>query len=165
VLDKSDWAQIAGFDWSPDGRWVAYSCAQSQHTSAIRICEVRTGKVHPVTQPVLQDVSPSFDPDGKFLYFLSYREFDPVYDNLHFDLGFPRGVKPYLVTLRRDIPSPFVPVPKPPDDKKEEPKAKAVAKKELHVAIDFDGIESRIVALPVADGRYQQIAGIRGKVL
>ncbi|MGD0061460.1 MAG: PDZ domain-containing protein [Verrucomicrobiia bacterium] len=165
VLDKSDWAQIAGFDWSPDGRWVAYSCAQSQHTSAIRVCEVKTGKVHPVTQPVLQDVSPSFDPDGKFLYFLSYREFDPVYDNLHFDLGFPRGVKPYLVTLRRDIPSPFVPVPKPPDDKKEEPKAKAVAKKELHVAIDFDGIESRIVALPVADGRYQQIAGIRGKVL
>ncbi len=34
VLDKSDWAQVAGFDWSPDGRWIAYSCAQSQHTSA-----------------------------------------------------------------------------------------------------------------------------------
>ena len=60
VLDKSDWAQIAGLDWSPDGRWIAYSCAQSQHTSAIRVCEVRTGEVHPVTQPVLQDVSPSF---------------------------------------------------------------------------------------------------------
>jgi tricorn protease len=165
VLDKSDWAQIAGLDWSPDGRWVAYSCAQSQHTSAIRICDVRTGKIHPVTQPVLQDVSPSFDPDGKFLYFLSYREFDPVYDNLHFDLGFPRGVKPYLVTLRRDIPSPFVPVPKPADDKKEEPKGKTGAKKEPLVDIDFEGIESRIVAFPVSDGRYQQIAGIRGKVL
>jgi tricorn protease len=165
VLDKSDWAQIAGFDWSPDGRWIAYSCAQSQHTSAIRVCEVKTGKVHPVTAPVLQDVSPSFDPDGKFLYFLSYREFDPVYDNLHFDLGFPRGVKPYLVTLRRDIPSPFVAVPKPADEKKQEPKGKADAKKEPHVDIDFDGIESRIVAFPVPDGRYQQIAGIRGKVL
>src|SRR5579859_169913 len=165
VLDKSDWAQIAGFDWSPDGRWIAYSCALSQHTSAIRVCEVKTGKVHPVTQPVLQDVSPAFDPDGKFLYFLSYREFDPVYDNLHFDLGFPRGVKPYLVTLRKDIPSPFVPVPKPADDKKEEPKGKADAKKEPRVDIDFDGIESRIVAFPVPDGRYQQIAGIRGKVL
>jgi tricorn protease len=165
VLDKSDWAQIAGFDWSPDGRWIAYSCAQSQHTSAIRICEVKTGKVHPVTQPVLQDVSPSFGPDGKYLYFLSYREFDPVYDNLHFDLGFPRGVKPYLITLRKDIPSPFVPVPKPVEEKKEEPKDKAGPKKEVLVDIDFEGIESRIVAFPVSDGRYQQIAGIRGKVL
>ena len=165
VLDKSAWAQIAGFDWSPDGRWIAYSCALSQHTSAIRVCEVKTGKVHPVTQPVLQDVSPSFDPAGKFLYFLSYREFDPVYDNLHFDLGFPRGVKPYLVTLRKDIPSPFVPVSKPPEEKKDEAKAKADAKKNAVVAIDFDGIESRILAFPVEDGRYQQIAGIHGKVL
>ena len=165
VLDKSAWAQIAGFDWSPDGRWIAYSCALSQHTSAIRVCEVKTGKVHPVTQPVLQDVSPSFDPAGKFLYFLSYRVFDPVYDNLHFDLGFPRGVKPYLVTLRKDTPSPFVPVPKPPEDKKDEAKAKADAKKDAVVKIDFDGIESRILAFPVEDGRYQQIAGIHGKVL
>jgi tricorn protease len=165
VLDKSAWAQIAGFDWSFDGRWIAYSCALSQHTSAIRICEVKTGKVHPVTQPVLQDVSPSFDPDGKFLYFLSYREFDPVYDNLHFDLGFPRGVKPYLVTLRRDIPSPFVPVPKPAEEKKDEAKGKSKAKNQPHVEIDFEGIGSRIVGFPVSDGRYQQIAGIRGKVL
>jgi len=74
VLDKSAWSQIAGFDWSPDGRWIAYSCALSQHTSAIRVCEVKTGKVHAVTLPVLQDVSPSFDPAGKFLCFLSYRD-------------------------------------------------------------------------------------------
>jgi tricorn protease len=165
VLDKSAWAHIAGFDWSSDGRWIAYSCALSQHTSAIRVCEVKTGKVRQVTRPVLQDVSPSFDPDGKFLYFLSYREFDPVYDNLHFDLGFPRGAKPYLVTLRQDIPSPFVPVPKPPEDKKAETKGKAGAKKHPLVEIDFDGIESRVLAFPVSDGRYQQIAGIRGKVL
>src|SRR5207249_6664077 len=141
----SAWEQIAGFDWSSDGRWVAYSCALSQHTSAIRIGEVKTGKVYQVTQPVLQDVSPSFDPDGKFLYFLSYREFDPVYDNLHFDLGFPRGVKPYLVTLQKDAPSPFVPVPKPPEEKKDEPKKE----KPVKFVIDLDGIESRVLAFPV----------------
>ena len=61
-----------------------------------------------VTKPVLQDIGPAFDPDGKYLYFLSRREFDPVYDNLHFDLGFPKGMRPYLVTLRKDLPSPFL---------------------------------------------------------
>ena len=55
----------------------------------------------------LQDVSPAFDPEGKYLYFLSRREFDPVYDNVHFDLGFPRGMRPYLVTLRKDVPAPL----------------------------------------------------------
>jgi tricorn protease len=159
VLDKSDWAQIAGFDWSPDGRWVAYSRALSQHTSQIKICEVNTGTAHAVTRPVLQDVAPAFDPEGQYLYFLSYREFDPVYDNLHFDLGFPRGVKPYLVTLRKDTRSPFLPVPKPAEDKKDQ------KPKPVRVEIDFDGIESRVLAFPVGDGRYQQIAGLKGKVL
>jgi tricorn protease len=159
VLDKSAWANVAGFDWSPDGRWIAYSFALSQHTSQIRICEVATGKTHPVTKPVLQDVAPTFSPCGKFLYFLSYREFDPVYDNLHFDLSFPRGVKPYLVTLQADTPSPFVPVAKAPEEKKD-PKEKPVK-----VPIDFAGIENRILAFPVPEGRYQQIAGIAGKAL
>jgi tricorn protease len=160
VLDKSEWAQIGGFEWSPDGRWVAYSWALSQHTSQIKICEVKTGKTHAVTRPVLLDVSPTFDPEGKYLSFLSYREFDPVYDALHFDLGFPRGIKPYLITLRKDTPSPFLPVPKPPEQKKDESKPKPVK-----VEIDFDGIESRVLAFPVGDARYQQIAAIKGKVL
>jgi tricorn protease len=163
VLDKSEWAQIAGFDLSHDGRWVAYSCALSQHTSQIKICELASDKTHVVTKPVLQDVAPTFSPDGKFLYFLSYREFDPVYDNLHFDLGFPRGVKPHLVTLQKDVPSPFVPVPKPAEEKRGEAQDKS--KRKLSVAIDFDGIETRLVAFPVPDGRYQQIAAIEGKVL
>ena len=119
--------------------------------------------MHPVTEPVLQDVVPCVRSRWQgFSIFFRTVNLIPVYDNLHFDLGFPRGVKPYLVTLRKDIPSPFVPVPKPAEEKKEEPKGKADAKKEPHIDIDFDGIESRIVAFPVSDGRYQQIAGIVG---
>jgi tricorn protease len=69
------------------------------------------GQRHVITRPVLHDVRPAFDPDGKYLYFLSYREFNPVYDGLHFDLGFPWGMRPYLLTLRADLPNPFIPVP------------------------------------------------------
>ncbi|MCS6902752.1 MAG: PDZ domain-containing protein [Candidatus Bipolaricaulota bacterium] len=167
VLDKSPYAPIAGFDWSSDGRWIAYSCALSLHTSAIKVCKVETGEIFSVTRPVLQDVSPTFDPDGKYLYFLSYREFDPVYDNLHFDLGFPRGVRPYLVTLKKDLLNPFVPVPKAPEEKNQKPdeKEQKPEKSEEKIEIDFDGIEDRILAFPVPDGRYQQIAAMKGKVL
>jgi tricorn protease len=112
-LDRSEMAPLGGFDWAPDGRWIAYGCSESRHTSIIKIAEVKTRRVHPVTRPVLIDSSPAFDPEGKYLVFLSHREFDPVYDALHFELGFPRGVRPYLITLAAATPSPFVPVPKP----------------------------------------------------
>src|SRR5947207_10045548 len=78
---------------------------------------METGETHFVTDPVLKDVSPSFDPEGKYLYFLGHRTFNPVYDNLHFDLGFPRGVKPYAIMLRSDQRSPFIPQPKVPQSK------------------------------------------------
>ena len=53
-----------------------------------------------VTQPEFRDYSPAFDPDGKYLYFLSLRTFDPVYDSVQFELSFPRAARPYLIALQ-----------------------------------------------------------------
>ena len=162
VLDRSIHSAIYGFTWSPDGRWVAYSCSHTERTSCIKICEVKTGAVHTVTRPLLRDVKPVFDPAGEYLYFLSYRDFDPVYDNLHFDLGFPRGCKPYLLTLRRDVLSPFASDYPGRKDKKDKKDSSSPEKNAIE--IDFDGIENRIVAFPVADGRYGQLLATREKV-
>src|SRR5690606_37880523 len=64
----------------------------------------------PITRPVVADFSPSFDPKGRFLYFLSVRVFDPVYDSLQFELSFPRGgIRPCLIPLKADAGSPFLP--------------------------------------------------------
>ena len=82
-------------------------------TSQIKLAEVAGEQVVAVTGPEFKDSCPSFDPTGKYLYFLSRRSFDPVYDSLFFDLGFPLGSRPYLVTLRADQPSPFMARPEP----------------------------------------------------
>jgi len=120
-IDKGKAGPIAGFDWSPDGEWVTYSVSLSQQISAIRLWKAATGETFTITQPVLRDVAPAFDPYGRYIYFLSHRIFDPISDNMGFDLGFPRGVKPYLVTLQKDAPSPFVRQPRfPPVEKKAE---------------------------------------------
>lgn len=106
-VDKGKSGPIAGFDWSPDGEWLAYSVSISNQLTAIKLWQAASGEIFPVTRPVLRDVAPAFDPHGRYLYFLSHRVFDPVSDNMGFDRGFPRGVKPYLVTLQKDCPSPF----------------------------------------------------------
>ncbi len=162
-VDRSPHGPLRGACWSPDGRWVAYSIHVSANRTAIRLWDSETGKSADATKPVLRDVGPSFDPDGKYLYFLSYREFDPVYDNLQFELGFPRGVRPYLLTLRKDLPSPFVATPQPlkkPEAKKDEAK-----KDDAKVEIDLEGLPDRVVAFPVPEGRYLSVLGAPGKAL
>lgn len=171
IIDKSDFHRIGGFSWSPDGKWLAYSCSETKQTSSIKLANIETDELHLITPPTFRDYEPTFDPEGKFLYFLSYREFNPVYDSMYFDLNFPRGMKPFLISLKKETPSPFVPVAKSPDAKKKEAEnaaksaEKSEEKKIKPLEIDFDGIQERIAAFPVPEGRYAQICGVKGKVL
>lgn len=167
TIDKSPGNRIVDLAFSPDGRFVAYIWSPSDGTSIVRVAKVKSGKVHDVTSALRVDRSPAWDPDGKHLYFLSTRDFNPVYDALQFDLSFPQAERPFVVTLRADVASPFTPLPKPlhrdhdheheheHDDKKSDAK---------DIAIDFDGIEGRILAFPVDEGNYGQLAAGRGRV-
>jgi len=164
--DLAWFGSISGPAWSPDGRWLAYARAESAQTTAIWLCQVESGQVGPATRPVLHDLAPAFDPEGNYLYFVGYREFDPVYDNLHFDLNFPKGSRPYAITLRRDLLSPFGP--------RAERATSAVGPAEAEttgppapppVVVDREGIERRLVAFPVPEGLYRRVLGLRGKVL
>lgn len=116
VIDRGQANPIRGFAWSPDGEWAAYSVSISLQTQALKLWKTSNRETSLLTQPVLRDVQPAFDPKGKYLYFLSYRSFEPVYDHLHFDLSFPVGMKPYLITLQKNLPSPFIPQPRLEDD-------------------------------------------------
>jgi tricorn protease len=161
VLDRNRHSPVLEFNFSPDGRWIAYNWSPSQRTTIIRICRIEDGRTFNVTRPVLRDFAPVFDPEGAYLYFLSARVLNPVYDKLHFDLGFPKGMRPYLVTLRKDLPTPLVQRLK----KTSEPKDGCAAGEIPEVIIDFDGIQDRIEPFPVPEGIYQQINAAKGKVL
>lgn len=190
VIDRGKSTPIAGYDWSPDGQWVVYSLSISHEVSILKLWRASDQKTFPITAPVLRDVMPVFDPQGHYIYFLSYRNFDPVYDNLQFDLNFPQGVKPFLITLQQDLPSPFVPVPggsknnnknsnnnNAGDDLGDSNNGEATGtedqgedisqtEREPTVVIDLEGIKNRVLAFPVAEGRYGQIMGLsEGKVI
>jgi tricorn protease len=185
LIDKSDYDRIQGACWSPDGRWVAYGFGTGFRHVAIRIADAESGQAQQITSGDFIDFEPCFDPEGKYLYFLSLRTYDPVYDLVQFGLGFPRGVRPYVVTLRADETSPFLPAPRPLGAKKlgqafgnnpweieaeEEAGAeKSAGRKKgkpgaVHVAIDFEGIATRVLAVPMSEGRYDALAAIPGKL-
>ena len=182
ILDKGHYRNIQDVAWSPDGKWCAYSFAATETTRSIKLCKIETGETWFVTDPEFNDFGPAWDPEGKYLYFLSYREFNPVYDALHFDLGFPTAMRPLLVTLQKTLGNPFVPEPRPleeekedkdkEDEEKQDEKDKASDEKSEKkkdkrepITIDVEGITQRVVAFPYPHGRYGQIAGIEGKAI
>ncbi|MBB2915415.1 tricorn protease [Streptosporangium becharense] len=172
VADVSGFGAIEDLAWSPDGRWLAYACPVTAQTTAVKLCRAETGETFPATRPVLWDGRPAFDPAGDYLYFIGRRVFNPVYDELQFDLGFPLGSRPYAVALRADVRSPFVPLPRPlkgdEDDEDDEDTGGGEDGEDggpREVVVDPDGICDRIVAFPVPEGRYDGIAGIKGKAV
>ena len=61
-------------------------------TRAIKLLRGRRGHVARWSpSPSSATTAPAFDPDGRYLYFLSLRTFDPVYDSVQFELSFPRA--------------------------------------------------------------------------
>ncbi|MDA8195568.1 MAG: PDZ domain-containing protein [Thermaerobacter sp.] len=159
VIDRSAAGPIRGLDWSPDSRWIAYGFHLTESTSTINLYHLPTASSQPATDPVSIDSDPVFDPSGQYLYFLSYRTFDPVYDSLKFDLGFLSGEKPHVIVLSRETPSPFMPQPdtKAPELNPDKPEIP-------DVEIDLEDIAGRVLAFPVAEGRYRQLAAGYGKV-
>jgi tricorn protease len=158
-LDHSDCGRIRDLAWSPDGSHLAYVYDTSPRHAAIKLLPLAGGAAVLVTQPEFRDHSPAFDPDGHYLYFLSIRTYDPVYDSVHFELSFPRASRPYLIALHAGGRPPFDPAPRglQPEDR-----AAAAGVGRPDFTIDLEGITRRVAAFPVSEGRFGRIAGVAG---
>lgn len=162
-IDASECGRPGELTWSPCGGWLAYTMPVADRVSAIKCWQRARPERPPVelTAGDYQDESPSWDPDGRFLAFVSYRVFDPVDDTQQFDMGFPRGGRICLLTLREDQPSPLEPVLRPPGAKL--PGAPPAQGKPL--AIDLEGAADRVVRLPGREARYRRVHALPGNKL
>ncbi|HEY1860393.1 MAG TPA: PDZ domain-containing protein, partial [Gemmataceae bacterium] len=167
--------------WSPDSKWLVYTIGNKAAYHTVYACDVGTGKSKAITDGLSDAIDPVFDAGGKYLYFLASTDAGPVnqwFAQSNSDMRVHRTL--HLVVLKSGEPSPLAresDEEKPKDKDKEKPKdsdkEKAPAKDEKPkekeepkpVAIDFDSIDQRILALPVPPGDYSQLsAGPAGQV-
>jgi tricorn protease len=168
------------FSWSPDSRWIAYQRAVGNYgVNAIFVVDTRTGTKTQVTSGYLNDGQPTFDPDGKYLFYTSDRTFAPVYGAFDTSWTYANPTRLMALPLRKNVPSPLAPkndVEKPAAPAPTAPAAPAAAaapapdaaaasKAPAPVDIDFDGIEQRAVLLPPAAGNYSDLTAISGKLV
>ncbi len=70
--------QTPEFDWSPDGRWIAYSIPDLEYNTDVWIVSADGGTPYNVSRHPDEDVQPRFSPDGRRLVWVSKRHADTM---------------------------------------------------------------------------------------
>ncbi len=192
-VDRAKYAEIANYSWSPDSKWLSYDKQDENGNSAVQVYSLADKKITPITNSFTNSYSPVFDPAGKYLYFISNRDFNEVLGNIDFEFANPKTARVYVVTLRTDEPSPFPALSDEVAIKKDElgpgaaakeeeknegkDKSKEKAKKDdekqksdnkepaKNFKIDLDGIQNRVVALTMPPAQIQTLAAAKDLVL
>jgi tricorn protease len=192
VVDEGLWLSHGGLQnfrvsWSADSRWFSYVMDAGNRRGAVYVHDTRNSMKHAVTGDFYNELEVAFDPDGKYLYVLTDRNFEPSYSNLDGTWIYANTTQVAAIPLRKDVPSPVAPrsdeekpAEKPSEDaskekaakeakggkaKDDEADSKPEEKAPKPVEIDFDGIESRLVVLPPKAGRYANLKAVAGKVV
>ncbi|MFG6441407.1 S41 family peptidase [Roseateles sp. LKC17W] len=159
--------------FSPDSRWLAYTTSGENYFGRIWLHELGSGRHHAVTDGLSHAGNPAFSPKGDVLYFSASINSGPGQVGL--DLSTqerPRRAGLYALVLAADGKSPLAPRPgdeegrkdddeatkpaaKKPDDTKPEAKKPAAPKP---IRIDLEGLPHRLVALPLAERNYDNLA-------
>jgi tricorn protease len=184
-VDTSEWGEIHDYSWSADSKWVCYSKPTEAGFSVIHLYALG-GKATPVTDGMSDDFMPDFDPDGKYLYFVSRRTFRPEIGAFELDFQFKATDKIYAMSLQDTTASPVAPQSDEEmgeakaedgdagdagdkakggrgakDEKKDDKKSEEPAA----LKIDLDGLGTRIAEIPVPADRYVGLHALKGKIL
>ncbi|MFJ2719188.1 S41 family peptidase [Streptomyces sp. NPDC087437] len=150
--------------FSPDGAWLTWSHpGVGRSLRQIRMARIQDRLIVDVTNGRFEDENPVFTRDGRYLAFLSWRGFDPVYDVHTGDLSFPLGCKPYLVPLSSATPSPFAlnPEGRPAagglDPVEDEETGESGA-----VTVEVEGLANRVTPFPVIASKYSALHPVAG---
>jgi tricorn protease len=175
VVATAQAGEITDFAWSPDSRWISYGFPEPRNVGRVFLYSVESKKAVPVTDSWYDSGGPSFSNDGKYLFFVSDRDFQPVYSHTEWDSAYLSMSGLYFVTLSKDMKSPFEPksdevavktAPEPKAAPSAKPAPKPEEKKETPpvLKVDLDGIMDRIVGLPIERANYGMISVVGDSV-
>ena len=156
------WVYLA---WSPDGQYLALTLSNPNTLDSLFIWSIAEGSLHPVTSDQFEIMSPAWDPRGRYLYFLSRRDYAAQISTVEYDFAEADNVGVFALALAKDVPHPF---PPESDEVTLGPGAEAQVKIESPsqpLRIDWDGLGGRVARVPVMPGNLGHLVAIEGHLL
>lgn len=141
--------------WSPDSKWVAYARLSDNQFKVIFVYQIETGKKIQITDSMADAITPVWDANGEYLYFLASTNFGlntGWLDMSSYDRPVTRNL--YLAVLSKAGKSPLLPESdeeKPKETEKKEPAKNGETKP---LVIDEDGLANRIIAIDIPARNY-----------
>ena len=177
IAVSEEWDDPRDLAWSPDSRWLAYIRPAPNLLTQVMLYDTKSGATTALTNERWDSYSPAWSPDGKWLWFLSDRHFDTVVRSIwgsrQPDPFFDRPTQVYGLALQKGSRSPWAKLDELQSagdegkDKEKDagapkpgkPAARAGdAKSPAPVAIDLDGISSRLIEVPVDPGNLRSLS-------
>ena len=174
MVVHNDFREIDDYVFAPDSKWIAYTePGKARQFDIIKLFNIENKKSVAVTDNWYNSAQPAFSPDGKLLYFVSSRDFNPTYSNTEWNHAYVDMDKIYVVRLSKDAKSSFqiendevtikadttTTAKKPASDaKKKDAKPEPVKDTDIKlVKVDEEGLADRIESLPVPAGFYNRL--------
>lgn len=153
--------------WSSDSQWISYTTITQTNFEQAHLYSLTENKSYPISDGLSNISSPVFDPSGKYLYMLASTDAGPVvnwFDQSNQDMRSTNAI--YLVTLQKETKSPFakendmevVKEEAKEDAKKTDAKKDEKDKAVEPLKIDWDGLQNRIVDMPIPTGSYAELS-------
>lgn len=169
AIDEATAEEIGDYTFSPDGEWIAYSKSDPNSQSALWLYRLSDQRKFRLTDATFSDSNPAFSRDGKFLFFLSNRDFNLAFSSFEFDYVYNNATRIYALPLQNDgtTLTPYK------EDKEEVKEEKGGAKdgdnsntsSKSKVLIDMENAGNRIQALPLQPGNYRIIGAVEEGLL
>lgn len=170
VVQSKVW-EISEYAWSPDSKWVTYAFPEEKGMNKIYVYSLEQNFSYPVTDGWYASSGPCFSSDGNYLFFMSNRDFRPIYSWTEWNHAYQDMSRIYFVTLNKKTESPFKLKSDEVEIKKEEKAAKGkdskkdkTEEKKVIVTVDIDGIVDRIIALPIQPSAFRHLTSVGDKL-
>jgi tricorn protease len=152
-----------GLTWSPDSKFLAYTKSAPNNFRSIMLWSADTKKASALSDPMADAISPVWDLNNRYLYFLASTNFGlgSGWANTSSQQASPTfGV--YIALLRRDEANPFPLKSDEEPDTTRRPVTRDTSSFK-GVRIDWDQMDRRIIAMPIPVSAYNGLlAGPKG---
>ncbi len=157
LVEQSKVWEIRDYSWSPDSQWIAYTQPESGTMSKIALYSLQNKKTSLLTDGWYGSSQPSFSSDGKYLFFVSSRDFNPIYSQTEWNHAYQDMARIYLITLAKGTANPLKPKFEDLKDMGTASDHSANNKDSNKTVIDLEGIQQRVVQLPVIPANYRNL--------